>query len=473
MKIYNTLGHQLEDLVPLKDQSLRIYSCGPTVYDYIHIGNLSSYIMVDSLKRVIALNDFKLNHVMNFTDVDDKTIARSQQQYPGNDSLEALKELTQHYRQIFLSDMQVIGNDASSTTYVSAIANIPDIQKLITQLYHDKFAYIADDGIYFSISKYQESGKKYGQLTKIDAKNTAQQRIQNDEYDKDNVHDFALWKLQKGDEPAWQFDLDEHQLLGRPGWHIECSAMSTTNLGLPFDIHTGGVDLIFPHHENEIAQSTAGNESSLYAKYFMHNEHLLVEGRKMSKSLNNFYTLRDIIEKGYEPIAFRLMVLQTHYRKQINFSWDNLEAAQNRLNDFRLIADIKWQLINDKAPELNFADYKTAILKALSDDLNTPEALTIVSKVSSDIIENLVSPNQRSEFHQFLSFLDAGLGLSLSNRPDITNDQKQLITERQTARGLKNWDQADQIRQQLTDQAIELRDTSFGAIWSHVEPAQG
>jgi len=287
MKLFNTLSKQIEESTPLDKNTYRIYSCGPTVYDKVHIGNSSSFIVADLLRRVLKAGGASVIHVMNYTDVDDKTIARSSDMYPEESPETALKLLTDEYKRSFLKDMQAVGNDINDIKFVSAVENIADMRNLITTLYKDGFAYIADDGVYFSIDKYRESGKKYGQLLELSELNTSQSRISNDEYDKESVHDFALWKTRKGDEPAWEFDLDGSNLLGRPGWHIECSVMSTKNLGQPFDIHTGGVDLIFPHHENEIAQSTAGQDN-LYAKFFVHNEHLLVDGKKMSKSLNNF-----------------------------------------------------------------------------------------------------------------------------------------------------------------------------------------
>lgn len=332
MKLYNTLTKKTEDVKPLKDNEIRIYSCGPTVYDHIHIGNLASFIHADALRRSLEDEGHKVRHVMNITDVDDKTIRRSHEKYPDLEPKEALKKLTSEYEELFKKDMEEVGNDLAALEFVRATDYIPQMQELIRKLHGGGFAYIADDGVYFSIEAYKKSGKTYGQLIPIDSKNTSESRIQNDEYDKESAHDFALWKKQKPGEPAWEFTLNGHDLTGRPGWHIECSAMSHTLLGQPFDIHTGGIDLIFPHHENEIAQSTAGKDDPLLAKLFFHNEHLLIDGKKMSKSLNNFYTLREIKEKGFNPLAFRLLVLQSTPRNQANFSWEILQAAQNRFN---------------------------------------------------------------------------------------------------------------------------------------------
>src|SRR5579884_1710579 len=243
MQLYNTLHKKVEEFKPLKAGVAGIYSCGPTVYDHIHIGNLAAFIFADTLRRVLTANGYKVKHVMNFTDVDDKTIRRSQEKYQGEEPAAALKKLTAEYSQLFLEDTSAVGNDLKAYKFVKATGNIPAMHELIAQLHKKGFAYIADDGVYFSIEAYRKSGKVYGQLTDISAESTAQARIQNDEYDKEAIHDFALWKKQKKGEPAWPFELDEQDLSGRPGWHIECSAMSSVNLGQPFDIHTGGVDL--------------------------------------------------------------------------------------------------------------------------------------------------------------------------------------------------------------------------------------
>jgi cysteinyl-tRNA synthetase len=321
--------------------------------------------------------------------------------------------------------------------------------------------------VYFSIDKYRSSGKTYGQLTDINENSTSQARINNDEYDKNSIHDFALWKKQKQDEPAWNFELDGQDLAGRPGWHIECSAMSTEKLGQPFDIHTGGVDLKFPHHENEIAQSTAGKENPTYANTFVHNEHLLVNGQKMSKSLNNFITLADIIDKGFDPLAFRLLVLQSHYRNQAHFSWANLEAAENRLKDFRALADLQWQArenINDSA-SFALMDIPSELQQIVENDLNTPEVLARFSEISSELQTLTIRAERLSEFQQALKSLDNLLGLQLADEPDITQHQKDVIAERESARETKDWTKSDKLRDVLVEQGIGLRDTPNGAIW--------
>lgn len=468
MKLYNTLSKTTDDIEAPDSGEFRMYSCGPTVYDHIHIGNLSSFIFADTLRRALQVSDTSVKHVMNFTDVDDKTIRRSHERYPDLDPKEALLKLTSEYSDLFLDDMKAVGNNVSAMQFVKATETIEGMQELIKELYDKKFAYIADDGVYFSIEAYKASGKTYGQLTEITSSSTSEARIQNDEYDKESAHDFALWKTQKGDEPAWNFELDGKSLNGRPGWHIECSVMSSQNLGQPFDIHTGGIDLIFPHHENEIAQSTAEQDDPTYAKVFAHNEHLLVDGKKMSKSLNNFYTLKDITDKGFDPLAFRLLVLQANYRKQAHFSWENLEAAQNRLTDLRAWADLRHQPTTEAMyPELDelFKNTKEQILEAVRDDLNTPLALSSLSNLVTFMASNPVPALEGNHTDGMLALLDDLFGLELGDRPDITEVQKELIQAREAAREAKDWTKSDELRDQLKDQGIGLNDTASGAIW--------
>lgn len=468
MKIHNTLTRQIEELVPIDGKTVRMYACGPTVYDTIHIGNLSSFIYADILRRTLNVNGFTVRHVMNFTDVDDKTIKRSQEKYPDAEPMEALRKLTTTYSDEFMTDMRDIGNDVENVEFIKATDSIEAMRQLITELHQDEVAYITDDGVYFSIDKYRKLGKTYGQLTEITEANTSVARIQNDEYDKDYVHDFALWKKQKSGEPAWSFELDGKDVTGRPGWHIECSAMSVAKLGQPFDIHTGGIDLIFPHHENEIAQSTAIN-GDMYAKYFFHNEHLFVDGKKMSKSLKNFYTLRDIQEKGFNPRAFRLMVLQSHYRNQTHFTWENIESAQNRLKDLQALADLRWQTVPGKSPEtynkLLSDTLPQMILESLAEDIKTPELFAILSRYETEITEGYRSES-RQQLVNFLEILDNLLGLGLLDSQDISADAKDLIARRQDARDTKDWATSDKLREELLHLGVNVRDTELGTFWS-------
>jgi cysteinyl-tRNA synthetase len=459
MKLYNTLTHRLDELIPLSPEQVTIYSCGPTVYDHAHIGNLSSYIFADTLRRVIALKQ-PVVQAMNYTDVDDKTIRRSREQYPDDDAMAALKKLTEHYINLFLQDLARIGNDISAVTFLKATEDIDGMKKLITELHNNGYAYIADDGVYFSIEAYKKSGKKYGQLLEITSGNTSEARIQNDEYDKESIHDFALWKTQKLGEPAWDFILDGHDLTGRPGWHVECSVMSRTALGQPFDIHTGGIDLIFPHHENEIAQSTANEESLVMAQIFAHNEHILVDGKKMSKSAQNFYTIGDIINKGYDPLAFRLLVLQAHYRNQVNFTFESLTAASQRLLRYRNFAALRFQPAG--AGDQSQIDM-SAVISALNEDIDTPRALVALEALI-DAVESTYTGSV-TVLTETLKKLDAVFGLDLLAVMDITEAQKQCITDRQKARDTQDWVTSDKLRDKLMEQGIGVRDTFGGPIW--------
>lgn len=467
MKLHNTLTRKLEDFTPLDSKEARIYSCGPTVYDHAHIGNLSAYIFADTLRRAIQFSGFQTKHVMNYTDVDDKTIHRSHEQYPDADPRVALKLLTDKYIAIFLEDMQRIGNDTAAITFVRATETIEPMKKLISDLHAAGFAYIADDGVYFSIDAYRKSGKTYGQLLELTQANTSEARIQNDEYDKDSVHDFALWKTQKDGEPAWEFTLDGIDITGRPGWHIECSVMSRQELGQPFDIHTGGIDLIFPHHENEIAQSTALESDPVMARFFAHNDHILVDGKKMSKSAQNFYTLEDVTAKGYDPLAFRIKILQSHYRNSVNFTWESLDAAQNLLTNLRAWADLKHQPHADQHNQVG-ETYGPALKKiqtAINDDLNTSVALSEFATLANQAESQGVD---REKLQNMLNIADRLFGLQLANRPTINDTQKHLVAERQAARDAKDWAKSDEIRDQLKEQGIVVRDTANGPIWSRM-----
>lgn len=471
IKLHNTLTKRVDELKPLNPEQVTIYSCGPTVYDHVHIGNLSAFIAADTLRRVITASGLTVKHVMNFTDVDDKTIRRSHEQYPHDDAMEALRKLTAKYGEQFMQDMRTIGNDVEALTFIKAAddTTIDGMRALITELHNKGFAYIADDGVYFSIDAYKKSGKTYGQLVEITESNTSSERIQNDEYDKDSAHDFALWKKQKDGEPAWEFTLDGVDQTGRPGWHIECSVMSRMELGQPFDIHTGGIDLAFPHHENEIAQSTAGRDDPTYASMFVHNEHILVDGKKMAKSAGNFYTLNDLQEKGVDPLAFRLLVLQSHYRNPTNFSLENATAAHNRLAHWRNIAALRHQTheTHESGEDPSLAVIGT-IREALQDDLNTPEALRIIDGVFSHLESHSLDKIDHNASVQLLEAIDGMLGLRLlETTPDITDEQKQLILERERAREARDWARSDELRDALANQGVVVRDTSAGTVWEY------
>lgn len=465
MRLHNTLTHQISDFKPLQENQITIYSCGPTVYDRAHIGNLSSFIYADTLKRTLkyVYPEATIKHVMNITDIDDKTIKRSQEKYPDLEPREALEKLTRYYEASFMDDLEAVGINTKSIDFIRATDSIGDMQSLIQQLLDSGMAYLNDDGIYFSIDNYKKAGKKYGQLIEITEASSSEARIDNDEYDKDNVHDFALWKVRKPNEPSWDFEIDGKNLTGRPGWHIECSAMSVKSLGQPFDIHTGGVDLIFPHHENEIAQSTAASENNLLANFFIHSEHLLIEGNKMSKSLNNFYTLQDILDKSINPLAFRLLVLEGQYRGQRNFSWPILESSNQRLKHMQNFASQRFQF--DKSSESNGIDLELDLASSLSDDLNTPDTLQLISGYMESIEQADIGKDEPIIIEKFAEQIDSLLGLGLLSLEDIEENLKQLINDREAARTSQDWARSDQIRDELKEQGIGVNDTDLGPIW--------
>lgn len=680
MKLHNTLTKQVDEFAPIDGKTARVYSCGPTVYNHAHIGNLSAYIYSDILHRTLKLAGYDVKRVMNFTDVDDKTVRDSLIKYHDLAPMEALTKFTRHWEKVFLDDMKAVGNDIDSLKFERATDNIDGMIDLIKYLLDHKVAYVADDGVYFSIAEYCKT-RTYGQLSHIDTPTESRARIDNDEYDKESAQDFALWKVEKPGEPSWDFEVNSpestklkfliihgtegypeenwfpwlkknleklgHEIIvpqfpsppgewpimsewldvwkkyeneiddntviishslgglfflrllekmkkpirtaifvsastgvkplkyydgdlafsgnfdfdwdkiksnaqkfiafhsdndpivpisngenlakhlgidltvipnsghfnaaagytefpkllekikeeilnrnnkinlrGRPGWSIECSVMSVKNLGQPFDIHTGGIDLIFPHHENEIAQSTAGNQSELYSQFFVHNGHLLVDGMKMSKSANNFYTLPDIIEHGFDPLDFRMLVLQSHYRSATNFSWENLEAARNRRKNWQKIVSLSYQPhffeqddyednrklgleIKNREDFIDAMNKRISLVKeTIFDDLQTPNALSILDSIvlalgNNDFVLNIAN--------SLIDFIDNNLGLQLrKTTPDISATQKQLIQERQIARAEKNWAKSDEIRDELLRQGITLNDTNDKTVWARI-----
>ena len=465
MQLYNSLTNSIEEFRAVKDGRISIYSCGPTVYNNAHIGNLSSFIYADILKRALGREfpGIKIHHVMNITDIDDKTIKESQERYPDLEPHQALNKVTREYEKQFIEDLVSLGIDTDEITFTRATEYIPQMQALIKNLVDHKIAYITDDGIYFSIAAYKNAGKKYGQLVDITSESTGSARVNNDEYDKDNIHDFALWKVQKPNEPAWDFEIDGKQLKGRPGWHIECSAMSVDRLGIPFDIHTGGVDLKFPHHENEIAQSTAVGDNNLLARFFFHSEHMLVESRKMAKSADNFFTLQDIIDKPIDPLAFRLFVLQSHYRSQSHFSWVNLQAAQNRLDRIRRVISLQPVNVSGVSSDHPPVALANEQFLEMTNDLNVAKVLETIEAELTSYEQN---PN-KLQLTEFLKITDDLLGLNLSTslQSNLTPEQLELIARRESARLVANWAESDKLRTELKSQGIGLRDTVEGTIW--------
>ncbi|MEA3399109.1 MAG: cysteine--tRNA ligase [Patescibacteria group bacterium] len=431
LTIFNTLSKEKELFKPLNPPRVGLYTCGPTVYDYPHIGNYRAYVFGDLLKRYLKYSNFEVKHVMNITDVDDKTIKKAKEEN------KELKEITEFYTKEFFKDIKKL-NIQPADIYPKATDYINEMVELIEDLINKGFAYKTKDGsVYFNIKKFPE----YGKLSNIklgNLKENAQSRLA-DEYDKDNPQDFALWKADQ--EVFWETSLGK----GRPGWHIECSAMSMKNLGESFDIHTGGVDNIFPHHENEIAQSECSTGKP-FSKYFLHNEHLLVNGKKMSKSENNFYTLKDV-----NPMAFRYWLYTAHYRTRVNFTFDAIKGVNvslNRLKDF--IRSV------EKPGQVN-KNYKARFIEYLDNDLNSPKTISLLWELVKD--SNIKDEDKLATIFEF----DKVFGFNLDKIENIPQEVLELVKQREKARKKNNWLESDKLRDQISKLGYNVKDTKEGA----------
>jgi cysteinyl-tRNA synthetase len=463
---FNTLTRRKEVYKPLEKGKVKIYTCGPTVYDFAHIGNFRAFLFEDLLKRWLIQRGFKVTHAMNLTDIDDKTIKGSQKQgIP-------LRQFTDFYVKAFFEDIKAL-NIEPADVYPKATDHIPEMVELIKTLMEKAYAYKGEDGsIYFSVCKFPDYGKlshlKIGDLK-------AGARVSQDEYAKEDAQDFALWKAwtpEDGDV-FWEAELGK----GRPGWHIECSAMSMKYLGETFDVHCGGVDNMFPHHENEIAQSEAATGDK-FVNYWMHNEHLLVEGKKMSKRFGNFYTLRDLLAKGYDPIAIRYLLISTHYRQQFNFTFEGLEAAKaavERLRNFVRRLHEADGINTGKVATLT-AKFEACFEGSMDDDLNIGIALSslfdFVREINGLLDANLVSKQEAAEVGGLMMRIDGVLGVigRVEVEEELSSDIEGLVEKREAARKAKNWKEADAIRTQLKSMGIVLEDTAQGIRW-HKEKA--
>ncbi len=446
LKLYNTLTRKREVFKSIKKNQVGMYVCGPTVYDYAHIGNFRAYISADLLRRYLEYKGYKVKQIMNLTDVDDKTIKRSRIQKI------SLKKFTEKYIKAFFEDAKKL-NIKKASKYPKATNHIKDMVNLIKILLKKKYAYKTKDGIYFSVSKF----KNYGKLARLKIKDLKiGARIKKDEYEKEQANDFALWKFwDKHDGNVfWNTEIGK----GRPGWHIECSTMSTKYLGQPFDIHAGGVDLVFPHHENEIAQSEAA-KGKKFVNYWFHNGWLLVEGNKMSKSLGNFYTLRDFLKKNYDAKAIRYVLLATHYRQQLNLTFKELDAAKNsikRLQEF--ISNLKKD--NPKTLKL-INNTKKDFENAMDDDLNISKALAIIFNFVKEV--NKVGGGKKAL--KLIKKFDKVLGLNLKvEKIKIPKIILTLIKKRELARNKKDWKKADKIRNEIKKKGYFIEDSKSGSI---------
>ncbi len=461
LRLHNTESRVLEEVFPSDGKAVRMYTCGPTVYNFAHIGNFRTYVFEDLLRRSIKFFGMKVHQVMNLTDIDDKTLKGA---IEGGIPLDVY---TEPYKKAFFEDLQALGLEPADA-YPEATKYIPAMIKLIQTLIEKGVAYHGQDrSVYFAIRKFPS----YGRLSHLhldELQVGASQRIA-DEYDKENAADFVLWKSydpERDGEIYWESPFGR----GRPGWHIECSAMAIELLGPSIDIHAGGVDNIFPHHENEIAQSECCT-SQRFARIWAHSEHLLVDHKKMSKSAGNFYTLRDLLNRGYTGRQVRFALLSTHYRSQLNFTFASLQAAASsleRLDDF--IARLEG-IQNDKGQpqaEILLHDAHQKFSAALADDLNISPALgtlfDLVRSVNTLCDENRISKLEAEKILQFLKNIDTVLGVLFTREEEeIPIELQEMLVKRNEARAEKNWPLADECRQLIYEHGYVIEDSPTGS----------
>jgi cysteinyl-tRNA synthetase len=462
LRFHNTLSGKVEEFHPINEGEVRFYYCGPTVWDYGHIGNFRSAIAADIVRRYLKFKGYKVTHVMNITDVEDRIIAKS---------LEAglpIDDYTAKYIDALWEDFDALGCERPEIV-PRATRHIPEMVALIEKLLETNHAYASDGSVYYRIASFPE----YGKLSKINFAGNiagASERIDTDKYEKEDARDFALWKEPANEhEPAWDAPIGR----GRPGWHIECSAMSMKYLGETFDIHAGGIDLVFPHHENEIAQSE-GATGKQFVRYWIHFEHLKVEGETMSKSKGNYYTFRDLKAKGYSAAGIRYFLLSVPYNKQINLNFDVLAGAEKTVAGLR---DFRARLTEAKSePGINEALHDIALRAAedfeagMDDDLNTSVALAVVHNLSREVNTALarkkVKEENKQELLALLKRIDTVLNIFGAESNEMLDSEIQsLIDERQEARRRRDFRRSDEIRDELGSRGIILEDTKDGVRW--------
>jgi len=449
VKFYNFLSRKKEVFKPIRKRNVNFYVCGPTVYNLVHIGNLRTYVFEDVLRRVLKFNGYKVKQIMNITDVEDKIIKKAEQEKKN------IYQITQPYTKLFFDDLKKL-NIEKVEKYPLATKHIKEMIVLIKKMVAKGFAYQGeDDSIYFNISKFKNYGK-LSQLKKRELKIGA--RVNVDEYNKEQAQDFVLWKSKKPNEPFWKSPFGD----GRPGWHIECSAMSMKYLGETFDIHCGAVDLIFPHHENEIAQSESATGKK-FVNYWIEGEHLLINGQKMSKSLSNIHSLEELEKRGFNPLAFRYLILTSHYRSKLNFTWKSLQASQNALNNlhYELLKKRKIKISDDKNLTVN---YEKEFLSVINDDLNTPKTIALIWQIIKDNkLSDAAKKQMILEFDKVL-----GLGLNKIKPIKIPLKIKQITEKREKLRANKQFIPADLLRKQIEKLGYNIKDTPNG---SEITPA--
>ncbi|MDR2697035.1 MAG: cysteine--tRNA ligase [Holophagales bacterium] len=475
IRLFNTLTRRVEPVAPLERGVVKIYNCGPTIYSFAHIGNLRTFLFQDLLRRVFAQSGFDVRFCVNLTDVEDKIIRESQEDLPqdadNETRLKAMRDFTDRYEKLFLEDLNELR--IQRPTYMPRATDyIPQMIALIEGLEARGLAYERDGSVYFRLSGFPD----YGCLARLDRDGMKLGvSVDADEYDRDSLNDFVLWKGTKAGEPWWECKWGK----GRPGWHIECSAMSLALFGEYLDIHTGGIDLVFPHHENEIAQSE-GLFGHRWVSTWVHGEHLMVEGEKMSKSFGNFFTLRDLREKGVDPIVFRFAIQSNHYRKPYNFTFEGLNAAESALKRIRVFrrrmedqnapgggGEFK-ELI---APMARIAQARIDFWDALCDDLNTPEALaalfTLITDINAQDDRILMTSEERSAALAFLDETNAIFAAWPHESNSLNQKAEAMIEARKTAKTNKNWAEADRIRDELKAMGIILEDRKDGSVIWH------
>jgi cysteinyl-tRNA synthetase len=471
LKVFNTLGRKKMLFKPLEKGKVRMYACGPTVYDLPHVGNYRSFFMSDLIRRFLEYSGFEVKLVMNITDIDDKTIRRSAEEGV------SLKEFTRKYEKVFKDGLDAL-NIKPATIYPRATETIPQMIQLVKKLEENGIAYDRKDAVYYNISKF----KDYGKLSGVDLKKMKTgATVSVDEYDKNNPRDFALWKKSTPEElerPEICFDSPWGK--GRPGWHLECSTMSMQHLGETIDVHTGGVDLIFPHHENEIAQSE-GATGKPFVKYWLHGEHLLVDGTKMSKSKGNYFTLTDLLEK-YSSHEIRYLFLSTHYRDKLDYTKEKMENAvqgaekiSNALEtlDFLIENAVKQDSPENKKLEAKLEERGKEFVQAMNDDFDSPLALKTIHSMFTDVFKYTETTKDKKTLERarkVLKQLLSVLGLFEKEREEeLEPELMRLIKEREKAREQKNWERADEIRQELRQKGVLLDDFPEGTKWRRVK----
>lgn len=463
LRIMNTLKRRLQRFEPLRKKTVRMYTCGPTVWNYAHVGNFRTYVFQDILRRYLEYKGYKVVQATNITDVDDRTIRESKAEG------ETLREYTRRYEEAYYADLEAL-NIKKAEHYPRATEHIDEMVALVARLMRKGFAYEAEGSVYFDVSKFSRYGRLSG--TRLSELKPGA-RVDSDKYDKDEARDFVLWKGWRPEDGDvfWETPIGK----GRPGWHIECSAMSMKYFGSTFDIHSGGEDLIFPHHENEIAQSEAAT-GKRFVKYWLHSAMLVVGGRKMAKSSGNFLILRDLLSKGYDPISVRYLLMSAHYRAQLNFSEEALQDAEKSVEalrgTLRRIRSIDPKS-KGKGAELRrrLSRETWEFEKAMDDDLNTPRALAalhhIARAVNRAIDEGNVSVQDAEGAYRTMSNLDSVLGILAGQEEPATlpPDAERLMKARNEARARKDWSTADRLRGQLSAMGIAIEDTATGTVW--------